>query len=94
LQPIGDFLRDAETNKWVSRIEWVSTNTSDSVFVFHDPNTGSSTNWILDGWVLPGLNYKVMDAYTWKGRSGTERKERFTVFTIGYVPVDVFPILY
>lgn len=92
--PIGAFNRAAETNKWVSRIEWVSTDTTAGVSVFHDPNTGYSTHWTLDGWVLPGCNYKVLDAWTWKGRGGQEKKERFTVFTIGYVPLEAIPLLY
>ena len=94
LRPIGDFLRDAGTNQWINRIEWVTTNASDSIFLNHNTDTGFSTNWILDGWIMPGANYKTIDAYTWKGKSGMEKSTRYTIFAVGYVPPEIFPILY
>lgn len=93
LMPIGDFERSGTTNGWVARLQWVSTGTSDSLTLSHDADTGMSTSWGLDGWVKPGVNYKVFDAFSWPVWTLFVPRLRYTVVVVGVAPEGTEPIL-
>jgi len=94
MAPVGDFIRQAPTSKWIARLVWVATNTSDFIGLYHDIDKGWSTHWILDGWLKPGPNYKVIDAVSFRGWSGQEKTQRVTVVGIGVIPADAVVALY
>jgi hypothetical protein len=91
LVPIGQYRRTAATNKWVSHVKWVTTSTSDGVFVHCDPNTGVAVEWDLIGWSPPGPWYKVVDVVSWRGQSGETKTQRYTVVGVGIIPADAEP---
>lgn len=93
IMDVGDFVRDGTTNGWVASLHWISTGTSDSLQLNQHIDTGKSTNWILDAWVRPGVNYKTFEAWSWPTRKGVVKKQVYTVVVIGVAPDDAFPIV-
>lgn len=94
LMEVGDFRREGTTNQWVASLAWVSTGTSDSLELHHDIDTGYSQSWVLDGWVKPGPNYKVIDAVSWPIWTLFVPRARYTIVVIGVPPADALPELY
>jgi hypothetical protein len=91
LMEIGDFVRVGNTNGWVAGLGWVSTNTSDSLVLHTDPDRGYSTTWELDGWIRPGPNYKVIDAWSWPTWGLFVPRSRYTVVVVGVTPPGTEP---
>jgi hypothetical protein len=94
LVPIGRYERIAPTNKWVARVAWIATSTSDSVSTHADPNTGPTIEWRLIGWSPPGPWYKVVEVISWRGASGQTKSKRYTIVGVGIIPDHAEPELY
>lgn len=91
IMDVGDFIRDGNTNGWVESLHWVITGTSDTLEVHYDIRSGKSTNWVLDGWVRPGVNYKTFEAWSWPTWKGVVKKQVYTMVVIGVTPDDAIP---
>lgn len=95
LMPIGSFTRTGGTNGWVAGLSFVSANppASSSLSLHHDPDYGFSTTWQLDGWVRPGPNYLMIDAWSWPMWSLIVPRTRYTIVVVGVAPEGTEAIL-
>jgi hypothetical protein len=95
LMEVGAFERIGKTNGWVAGLRFISSEppVSSGLFVFSDPNTGFSTTWTLDGWVRPGPNYKVIEAWSWPMWNLIIPRTRYTIVVVGVTPAGTEAVL-